>query len=388
MKVLAISEERRNLEELRRLATGLDLVTELEFHEAALSQLQTLPVKGEVEVLLLDCRHGGTAPLGDLERLMALYPALNTVLIVDHESPDLLLRALRLGVREVCKAPISRDELSAALMRIFQKDRSNRRSLGQVMAFMACKGGSGASFLATNLGYALAAGSGKQVILIDLNIQFGDAVLYVADRRPSVTLPDVAREIQHMDMGFLKSALIEVLPNFGVLAAPEDPTLAIDLRPAQIEALIRFARANFDYVVLDLGRTLDTCSIKALDLSDQVYPVLQLSLPFLRDAKRLFSVYQSLEYGHEKLRPILNRVERSAGEVTESDANRLLGCKMYASIPNHYKSVTASVNQGIPIMKLDPASPVARGIAELLARITEQPAARPAGLLARIFARA
>ncbi|MEZ5610216.1 MAG: AAA family ATPase [Rhodocyclaceae bacterium] len=53
---------------------------------------------------------------------------------------------------------------------------------------MSCKGGSGASFLATNLGYALAERSGKRVLLIDLNLQFGDAVLYVSDHRPNISL--------------------------------------------------------------------------------------------------------------------------------------------------------------------------------------------------------
>jgi len=391
LKVLAVSEDRRNLDDIRKLSGDINLITELMCHEGSLSGLTTLPVKGELDVLILDCRHSGNAPLADLERLLAFYPALNTILIVGQESPELLLRALRLGVREVLKAPLVPAEVSAAFQRIVRKNVSGARGEGRVSAFMSCKGGSGASFLATNLGYVMAEHTGKRVILIDLNLQFGDAVLYVSDRRPTISLIDIVRDIQRIDMSLLKSAMIEVLPNFGIVSAPDDPTLAMDIRPSHIESLVRFARANFDYVLLDVGRSLDTCSIQALDLADHVYPILQLTLPFLRDAKRLFDVFRSLDYSADKVRPILNRVERSPGDLSEADADKLLAYKIFTTVPNHYKSVTASVNQGIPIQKLDKSSPVARclqQLADAISGTSQQQMNAGKGLFERLFARA
>lgn len=389
MKVLAVSEDRRNLDDIRKLSANIDLVTELVCHEGSLSGLTTLPVKGEVDVLILDCRRG-VSPLADLERLLAFYPGLRPILVVDQESPELLLRALRLGVREVLKAPLVLEEVVAAFQRILQKNISGMRGEGRVLAFMSCKGGSGASFLATNLGYVLAERTGKRVLLIDLNLQFGDAVLYVSDRRPAISLIDIVRDIQRIDLSLLKSAMIDVLPNFGIVSAPDDPTQAMEIRPSHIESLVRFARANFDYVLLDVGRSLDTCSIQALDLADHVYPVLQLTLPFLRDAKRLFDVYRSLDYGTEKICPILNRVERSPGDLTEADADKLLAYKIFTTVPNHYKSVTASVNQGIPIQRLDKTSPVARSLQLLADEIAGVSPHKEPGknLFGRLFARA
>ena len=372
---------------MRKLATGLELVSELVSHHGALSELQTLPVKDEMDVLILDCRHGGVAPIEDLERLLGFYPRLNAILVVDQESPELLLRALRAGVREVIKTPVGRDELQVALHRIHQKSRGVHRGDGRVMAFMSCKGGSGASFLATNLGYVLAQRSEKNVLLIDMNLQFGDAVLYLSDRRPAATLPDVTRDIQRIDLSLLKSAQIEVLPNYSILASADDPTQSMDIRPTHVEALLRFARAHYDYVLLDVGRSLDTCTIQALDMADQIYPVLQLTLPFLRDAKRLFDVYRSLDYGPDKVRPLLNRVERSPGDLKPEDAENHLFYKVFASVPNHYKSVTASVNQGVPIQSLDAGSPVSRSLQELADRIAERSAAQSRGLLSRLFSR-
>lgn len=388
MRVLAVAPDRRNLEEVRKLTTGMEAITELTGHEGTLAGLTNLPVKGEPDVLVLDCRQQPMEGLADLERLLAFYPRLKVVLIVDRDSPELLLRALRLGVREVIKAPLSREDIQAAFQHLRQENRAVAGGEGKVLAFMSCKGGSGASFLATNLAYALAEQREKRVLLIDMNMQFGDAVLYVSDRRPRICLPDIVRDIQRIDMALLKSAVIDITPNYGILAAAEDPTQSVDVRPSHVESLIRFARANYDYVVLDVGRSLDTCSIQALDLADHIYPVMQLTLPFLRDAHRLFDVFRSLGYAGEKVRPIVNRVERLSGDLTEKDAEKSLGIKMFATIPNHYKSVSASVNQGIPILKLAPGSPVGACLQELSDRIADiSPSHREKGLLGRLFKR-
>lgn len=145
MKTLVVSDDRRTLEDIRKLAGGVDLISELTCHAGSLAGMQTLPVKGEVDVLMLDCRHGGAAQLAELERLIAFYPTLATMLIVNQESPDLLLRALRLGVREVIKVPLAREDILSAFHRILDRSKGSVRGLGQVCAFMSCKGGSGAT---------------------------------------------------------------------------------------------------------------------------------------------------------------------------------------------------------------------------------------------------
>lgn len=388
MKVLAVSEDPRLLEELRLQCEGIQGIAALECHAGAIEEMRSLPGRGEVDVLLLDCRQDGVARLAAVERLSAQSTALNTFLMVDHDSPELLLRALRLGIREVIRVPLAHDDLKAAFTHHLSRARGAGRDQGQVSAFVACKGGSGATFLATNMAYALAEQAGKRVLLIDLNLQFGDAVLYVSDRSPPATLPDVLRDVQRLDLSLLESASVKVTPQFSIIAAPDDPTHAMDVRPVQIEALIRFARSHFDHVILDLGRSLDTCTVQALDLADHVYPVLQLTLPFLRDAKRLFEVFRSLDYADGKVRPLLNRVERAAGEITRADAEKLLSYPVFHTVPNHYRSVTSSVNQGVPILKFDRASPVSRSISEIVGELTNQkPVEGGGGVLRRLFSR-
>jgi len=386
LNALIVTEDSQTLQALEKSLTGAELIASLATFKGTLSGQTSLPAKGDVDLLVLDCSRDATAEIAQLERLLPLYPRLHTILVAPQQSPELLLQALRLGMREVLALPVTKDDMVAALRRISQRSEGATRPQGKVASFISCKGGSGATFLVTNLGYALAE-QGHKVLLIDLNLQFGDAVLYVSDHRPPSTLADIAREIQRADAGFLASSAVQVLPNYHVLAAPDDPTRAMDVRPAAIDTLIRLARANYDFVLIDLGRSLDGVSVQALDMSDHIYPVVQLTLPFIRDAKRLVDVFRSLDYPAQKIRLIVNRHERS-GDLTLRDLELTVGAKVFATIPNHYGSVAASVNQGVPILKLSSGSPVAKALQQLSSELLDRNAGGgSSGWLSRLLKR-
>ncbi|UUZ47575.1 AAA family ATPase [Massilia sp. B-10] len=130
-----------------------------------------------------------------------------------------------------------------------------------MLAFVSCKGGSGATFLATNLGYALASLENKKVCLLDLNLQFGDATLFVSEHKPVATLADVCKQIHRIDPSFLAASMVSVTPNFSVLAAPEDPSHSEDVKPEHVDTLLKLARRHYDFILLDIGRTLDAVSV-------------------------------------------------------------------------------------------------------------------------------
>jgi pilus assembly protein CpaE len=233
------------------------------------------------------------------------------------------------------------------------------------MSFIGCKGGSGATFLATNLAYALAEQNKNQVALIDLNRQFGDAALYVSDQVPSSNLAEVTKQIHRLDGSFLSSSMVHVLPNFHVLAAPEEPDQALQIRPEQIDALLWVAVSNYDFVVIDAGRSLDEITMRAMDQSETIFPVLQQTLPFLRDAKRLLNALGALGYGKEKVKLLINR-EENKGVIGVDDVAKALGQEIFRCIPNSFGTVADSINQGIPIRTLAPRDPVSKALHEMV----------------------
>jgi pilus assembly protein CpaE len=294
---------------------------------------------------------------------------------------------MRAGVREVLPSPISANNLFPAIQRIEEKRDRQTHANGKVLTFISCKGGSGATFIATNLGYALAAMEKKRVALIDLNLQFGDAALFMSEQKPLATISDVSQQIHRLDPSFLASSMLNVAPNYGVLAAPEDPAHANDVKPEHVDAILKLARRQYDFILLDVGRSLDAVSIRALDQADMIFPILQTTLPYIRDGKRLLGVFRSLDYRKDKIKLIVNRHEKS-GEIKLRDLEAACGAGAFWTIPNHYEAAAASVNQGVPVLKLAKNSAISKSLRELARSLAGDEAQASQGWLSRILQRA
>nr|WP_315402312.1 AAA family ATPase [uncultured Duganella sp.] len=322
-----------------------------------------------------------------VERLGKTYPSASFMLLTREPRQDLLIRAMRAGMREVLQLPLVHKAFHEAMDRVEVSAGVSQMRDGKVLAFISCKGGSGATFLSTNFGYALAALADKKVLLIDLHGQFGDATLYVSDQKPAMTLSDICGQIGRMDGAFLDSCLVHVASNFGVLAAADDPNHLVDMKPEHMDTILRVARQHYDYIVLDVGRQIDAISLRALDQADAIYPVLQLALPDIRDGRRLLDIFRSLGYPSERTRLIVNRYEKG-GKLRLMDLEQALGADVVHTVPNDYVSATDSVNQGIPVLQLSRSSVVARSLADLVELVTARRVSESRGLFDRLFGRA
>jgi len=338
------------------------------------------------ELVVLDASDIGPEEGELVERLSKLYPSSSFMLLAREPQQDLLIRAMRAGMREVLQLPLVHSAFHESMSRIELAAGVSQTRDGKVLAFISCKGGSGATFLSTNFGYALAALADKKVLLIDLHGQFGDATLYVSDQKPGMTLSDICAQISRMDGAFLDSCLVHVASNFGVLAAADDPNHAVDMKPEHMDAILRLARQHYDFIVLDVGRQIDAISLRALDQADVIHPVLQLALPDIRDGRRLLDIFRSLGYPGERIRLIVNRYEKG-GKLRLIDLEQALGADVVHTVPNDYLSATDSVNQGIPVLQLSRSSAVARSLAELVELMTARRVSESKGLFDRLFGR-
>jgi pilus assembly protein CpaE len=387
LKIAVISKDEKNLSEIARLLRTRKSSDELNAIFGSLDQLAGIADAALPDVLIVDQPSVEHGDLERLERLSSLHPRMAFIVLGQDQSAGFLLQAMRAGVREVLALPAVAATLFPAIERIEEKFDNRAHTNGKVLAFISCKGGSGATFLATNLGYALA--GNKRVALIDMNLQFGDASLFVSEQKPLATLSDVAQQIHRLDPSFLASSMLNITPNYGVLAAPEDPAHGNDVKPEHIDAIFKLARRQYDFILLDIGRSLDAVSIRALDQADMIFPILQTTLPYIRDGKRLLGVFRSLGYPKDKIHLVVNRYDKSS-EITLQNLEAAYGTGIFKTIPNHYEAAAASVNQGLPILKLAPESPISRALQEFSQTLsgTPQPVATGAGWLSRFFPRA
>ena len=386
MNIAVISPNSAHREDIGRYLQTQGGTRAVALHEGGMTKVRVIADQQRPDLIILDSMCRDLEELPVLEYVSAQHPQTVVVMLCANHSPEFLINAMRAGVREVLQSPTTKEALVAAVERIERRLGlgAKPRQPGQIIAFIPCKGGSGATFLATNLGYQLAAES-KKVILIDLNLQFGDAALFIHDHKPATNLGDVAHNIHRLDASFLAGSLVNVSPNYGVLAAPEDPGQAMEVKPEHVDVLLNLAVNNYDFVIVDVGRVLDAVTIKALDRANCVFPVMQLTLPFIRDANRLISAFRTLGYSKDKIRLVVNRFEKGS-EIKLEDVERSLGVATFKTLPNSYEAVASAVNHGRPIASFARNNPVAKGLQEL-AHVLIRPSTEGSGVLGKLLRR-
>lgn len=373
MKLKIVSPQAQRTAQVANMLNGMESLEVL--CATAPHQALAQAVNGSQPSLLL-VDGVDTPALQSISRFTHEHPQIDTlVLSAEPPTPDFLLQAMQAGVREVLPASVDAAALCAAVQRAARRrvPVAAPAALGQVLAFLGCKGGNGTSVLAANLAHRLSVGSPRGVALIDLDLQSGNTLLMLSDQRPSSDVAEVARNIQRLDADLLRSAMVAVTPSLHVLAAPEDIGQALEVKAAHVQAIVQQARQMFDFVVLDLGGRIDALTLQALDLSTHIYAVLQLKLPQLRDARRLRTLMASLEVPPDKLHWLVNRYDRRAELPLQALVQALDGAPV-RTVPNHFESVNSAVNQGVPIPR---NSPVAKAVDEIAQTLLPQDQAAP-----------
>ncbi len=342
-------------------ATSIGAV--LTVHTGSAQTLASVLRRDQPDVLLLDLPVADEQAMEQIEAALMTAPGAHLVLVSADSSLELLKRAMRAGVRELLPAPMSLMTVQRALKHAQGHQSLHSREpdvAGQVLALIPAKGGAGATFLATNLAHALSK-QGKRVAVIDLNLYFGDAAIFLGDKKIVSSVVDLARQTERLDSALLHSSMIKLSENLHLLAASELPEDVNEVSTAGVEKIIELARSHYDFVLLDVSSTLDPVAIKALDLADTICLALQLNLPFIRAATHMAAVFRELGYARDKLSVIVNRYEKG-GSITLADVEKATQLKIGRTLPNSHLAVTASVNQGVPLLEMAPRDPVARAL--------------------------
>ncbi|WP_066333617.1 AAA family ATPase [Azohydromonas lata] len=381
MKIQVISPDPKRTAQAVQMLNGMDLL-EVQGSTAALHALPQAVNASMASLLVLD--GVDASALGAVSRFTHEHPQVDTLVLSAEISPDFLLQAMQAGVREVLPATADAAALRAAVQRALHRrapPAASSTTPAQVLSFLGCKGGNGTSVLAANLAYRLAGNGARRVALIDLDLQSGNSLLLLSDQRASSDVAEVARNVQRLDADLLRAAMVQVDETLFVLPAPEDIGQALEVKAAQVKAIVQQARQMFDFVVLDLGGRIDPLTLQALDLSAHIYAVLQLKLPQLRDARRLRALLNSLEVPPHKVHWIVNRYDRH-GELPLQSLVQALDGTPVSTVPNHFDAVSTAVNQGQPIAR---NSPVARALDDMARTLLPQEAPRKEGWLAQLL---
>jgi pilus assembly protein CpaE len=281
---------------------------------------------------------------------------------------ELLIQAMRSGIRDFLRRPISSSELSAMLSRIVATERSVEFKRGHVISFLSNKGGVGKSTLAVNTAYGLARRYPGEVLLIDASLQMG-VCASLLDLQSESSLIDAVEERDRLDSTLLRQLAVEHPGGLHLLAAPANAIEAARVRDDDMSRIISVARRTYDYVVIDTFPVLDSVVISILDFTQRGYIVLENVLPTLQGGIRLLEVLAGLGFPADRQRLILNREVRVSGSLS----SREVADRMQRPIDHQFpydKQVIVAANTGTPIhATASRLSHFKRGIENLIAEI-------------------
>jgi pilus assembly protein CpaE len=211
----------------------------------------------------------------------------------------------------------------------------------------------GATVVACQLAAALQA-LGSRTVVVDLNYPLGDVALHF-DVRPTYTLAHVVKQADELDATYLRGLLQGHRSGVQILAAPERVEEAELVRGVHVERVISILREEFDFVVLDVSRSWNEASVRALDLASEILLITSLDVPTLNHARQHLDLLRRLGHSDAKIHPIANRYSRRDA-VTDKEFAQFLGRAPDTHLPNDYPNTVGSVNEGRPLGEVAPRS--------------------------------
>lgn len=328
---------------------------EFEMHLAAQPDVH-LQASGEASVpdlVILEVDADRARTFARVQALLRASPAPEVFLTAADTDPDVLLEAMRAGVKEFIPQPLDKEELEQALRRLRERQQARApqpAKRGKLIHLMGSKGGLGTTTIAVNLAISLQeADARRAVVLVDLNQPFGDAALFL-DLDPAHTFGDIAKNLGRLDEAFLRDVLSRHASGLYVLpSAQGDDELGL-LTPEGVEQTLGLLHASFDYIVLDSGHLLDDIAVTTLRLAPPLYLVTTLALPALRNTKRFLDwLYANLDYAPDNVKVIVNRSQSKNQDISPADVQETLAQKPFWSIPNDYYTTAQAINRGEPL---------------------------------------
>jgi pilus assembly protein CpaE len=305
-----------------------------------------------------------------LEKLPQEMPHTQVLLCSYSREPDFLIRAMQLGIREFLPLPLTQGDLEGALTRV----RMARKQLmpvdnrqGRIIVVTGHKGGVGGTTIAINLAQAMAESTTARLALIDLGRPFPDVATFL-DQESNYSIVDLIQNIATLDKSFLQRIMQPYGPRLSILHGASDFKDQDGIGLESLERIFAILRNMYDFIVIDLSHWLDELFLKVVTESDMLVMLTGLTVPDLRNLKKLWPYTMEWYQDKRKIKLVVNRHGEN-NDLQLRDLENILQHPPFMTLPSDYPALMRCQNQGLPMMSAAPRSKLWRGIKELASKI-------------------
>lgn len=294
------------------------------------------------------------------------------MLVIGPENTQAMRAAMRLGVHDYFSLPVENEELIHAIDEVADilSSVENVQQFSQVTTIINTAGGSGGSFISTNLAHILATENKQQVALLDMDVQFGSQALNL-DLTCQYGITDVLASTSKLDSIALPAYFAKHKSGVLVMGEKlEDIVIPSEIPAENVEKFIDLCHRTFPHTVIDLPRQIDSLFAAVVAKSQRIVLVMQQTLAHVRDTKRLLTILsQEFEISKDNINVIVNRFDEGHA-ISQSDIDNTIGHKVDLTLPNDYARAVKATELAQPFVESAPTSPLAKGLIELASKIS------------------
>jgi len=280
-----------------------------------------------------------------------------------------IIDAVRAGARDVIEESTSDEELAEVVERTIEAAKvragADPSALQSTISVLSPKGGVGTTTIATNLAVGLARTNPDDVVLVDLDVQFGD-VSSAMGIQPEHTLADASRSWESLTSGSLKTYLTPHPTGLFVLAGAESLVNAEQIDPIAVKTILNLLTEAFPYVIIDTSSHVNDFTLNAFEMSTDLLLLSSTDVPGVRSLRRLLDAIDAIGMVDQRRHLVINRSTDRYG-ISIRDVEETAGMEAASEIPAA-KEVAMSTNQGVPIMANGKRNPVLKALLPLVAR--------------------
>jgi pilus assembly protein CpaE len=297
------------------------------------------------EILLIELNAIRTDVMEALQALKKAASQTKIIALHPTDDPASILAAMRAGASEFVHPPYEQT-FGPALERVIgscEGDLGGQRR-GKVIGFVSAKGGCGATTLACHIAADLRRQTGQRALLADLDFTSG-MVGFVMKVASTYSVLDAVSNLSRLDESLWKALVVEGRPGLDVIPSPENFSHENAPSRDDLRQVIRFMRTQHDWVVLDLGRSLNEVVANIYSELDELLLVSVLEVTALHGLKSIAQKLRDSGEDLSKLELVLNRTPKMM-EITQDDLQKVLGRPLYAMLPNDYPSLYEAYSAG------------------------------------------
>ncbi len=362
------------LPELREALSRHEEIDLVGFSDNVLEAASTL-TGGHLQVVIHATRNH-ELPAGDVAAIRE-HTRAPIILLTSGGSPALLEEALEADVADVLLLPQLAENVVFSVKKASHSGRRgsvNGSRQGRIVTVFSPKGGTGKTVLSTNVAASLAKHWGKRALLLDLDLQFGDAAIMLG-LEPEKTIYDLVTAPGELDSEKLAGYTTRHASGLDILPAPLRPEDAELVTEAKLSRLLEVARESYDVIIVDTSPFFHGPMLATLDRTDELLLLTSLDVPTIKNVRLSLQTLELLSFPNDRVKLVLNRANSKVG-MKSKEVESALEIPVRFEVPSD-RAVPLAVNRGAPAVLADGKADFSRAVRELAkALVTAQAAAK------------